>query len=389
MTLPVTRPLLAITLVRHPDFTAGQDMENRLMAHFTGDPDRALGERLGVPVEQRGPGTVPPDFDASEITAVVVLADAALAGDPAWVAWVEGVVAACDTPDLRTRPFLVCLDKRALSMSAKVGRFNFLRWDQWEGGDEDKMQRMLTDLDYQCCRMLRAWISQRTARNRACRDAFTEYLSNVQLFLSHSKHDADKTGETLATAIRNHLHHGSGYGSFFDVHDIPAGMPFDEVLMHNVRRSAFLAILTDSYSSREWCRREVIEAKRTGVPMVVAHAVTDREERSFPYLGNVPVVRLEPGRTDRIPLVVGRLIREVLKDYLWQCRCVLARAAAKRGRVTFVPRTPELMALTAVRRGSGLVVYPDPPMAEEEARLFNEVAPRVTLLSFTQWLARA
>lgn len=388
MTLPA-RPPLAVTVVRHPDFAGGEAMENRLIAHFTGDPDRALGERLGVPVERRGPDTIPVDLQAGETVAVVVLADTALAGDRAWVAWLEGVVAACDTPDLRARPFLVCLDKSALSMSPTVGRFNFLRWDQWEGDEAAKTLRMLTDLDYQCCRMLQAWISQRAERNRACRDAFAEYLCNVQLFLSHSKHDGDGTGGALATAIRNHLHQGSGYDSFFDVHDIPAGLPFDTVLMHNVRRGAFLAIVTDSYSSREWCRREVIEAKRAGVPMVVAHAVTDREERSFPYLGNVPVVRLDAGRTDRIPLVVGRLIREVLKDHLWRCRCALARAAAKRAKVTFVPRTPELMALAAVRRGGGLVVYPDPPMAEEESRLFNEVAPRVRLLSFTQWLAQA
>lgn len=38
----------------------------------------------------------------------------------------------------------------------------------------------------------------------------------------------------------------------------------------------------------------MIEAKRAGAPMVVAHAVTEGEERSFPYLGNVPVVRLGP-----------------------------------------------------------------------------------------------
>lgn len=103
MTLPGTRPLLAITLVRYPDFTAGQDMEKRLMAHFTSDPDHTLGERLGVSVEQRGPNTVPPDFSASEMTAVIVLADAALAGDPTWVAWVERMVVACDTPDLRSQ----------------------------------------------------------------------------------------------------------------------------------------------------------------------------------------------------------------------------------------------------------------------------------------------
>jgi hypothetical protein len=55
-----------------------------------------------------------------------------------------------------------------------------------------------------------------------------------------------------------------------------------------------VAIHTDSYSSREWCRREIIEAKRWNVPLVVANGISNLDERGFPYMGNVPVVRLEP-----------------------------------------------------------------------------------------------
>jgi len=76
------------------------------------------------------------------------------------------------------------------------------------------VERLVSDLTYQCCRILRAWLSQRAERNKACRDAFAEYLANIQLFLSHSKHDGDKAGETLARAIRDHLHEQSGYASF-------------------------------------------------------------------------------------------------------------------------------------------------------------------------------
>lgn len=114
----------------------------------------------------------------------------------------------------------------------------------------------------------------------------------MQIFLSHSKHD--NNGVQIAKAIRTHLHNGHGLASFFDVHDIPAGLRFQVVLLQQVRVSAMVAIHTDSYSSREWCRREVIEAKRWNVPLVVANSISDLDERGFPYMGNVPVVRLEP-----------------------------------------------------------------------------------------------
>ncbi|MEI7610322.1 MAG: toll/interleukin-1 receptor domain-containing protein [Rhodospirillaceae bacterium] len=294
---PSTRPFLAITVVWHPSFADGEVIAEQVFRHFGRDALQSVSGGVGVSVPFRyqppsgGLVPIPVAIDESKTAAILILADTNLIGNPAWVSYVEDIVDACDKSDLRARPFLVSVDAKAVSMSPKVGRINFLRWDNWAGGADHKTSRLISDLTYQCCRMLRAWLSQMAGR-RACRDAFADYLSNIQLFLSHSKRDDDEAGETIALAIRDHLHASSGYDSFFDVHDIPPGISWADVIHHNVRRSAFLAIHTDSYSTREWCRREVIEAKRTGVPMVVAHAVTDREERSFPYLGNVPVVRM-------------------------------------------------------------------------------------------------
>jgi hypothetical protein len=159
--------------------------------------------------------------------------------------------------------------------------------------------------------------------------------------------------------------------------------------MHYVRVSAVVALHTDSFSSREWCRREIIEAKRANVPLVVANCITDFEERGFPYLGNVPVVRLEPDATHRISYVVARLLDEVLKDFLWRCRVELASRAV-RG-VDFLPRSPELISLVELASSGDLagrtVVYPDPPLGLEELGLIEALAPKTILRSYTQWLS--
>jgi hypothetical protein len=156
-----------------------------------------------------------------------------------------------------------------------------------------------------------------------------------------------------------------------------------------VRLSAVIAIHTDSYSSREWCRREIIEAKRWNVPLVIANCIADRDERGFPYLGNVPIVRMDPGPVDRFDTVVGRLLDEVLKDFLWRCRVELV--GVKDNAVVFVPRPPELISLCCLPGRDEVpeptIVYPDPPLSAEEERLFEEVAPGVRLRSFTEWLA--
>jgi hypothetical protein len=211
------------------------------------------------------------------------------------------------------------------------------------------------------------------------------------VFLSHSKHDPD--GERIAKLVRREIFAGEGdsLSSFFDVHDIPAGLRFYKVILEKVRVSAAVAIHTDSYSSREWCRREIIEAKRWNVPLVVANCIKDLDERGFPYLGNVPIVRMNPERADRIDMIVGRLLDEVLKDFLWQCRVEIVGSEAA-GTTIFLPRPPELVSLAGIfseGAADATVVYPDPPIGAEERGLFETIAPDVTLLSMTEWLAEA
>jgi hypothetical protein len=108
-------------------------------------------------------------------------------------------------------------------------------------------------------------------------------------------------------------------------------------------------------------------------------------------MANVTIVRMDPAKVDRIDVVVGRLIDEVLKDFLWRCRVKVFEAAAG-ANVAFVPRPPELIVLTALKEkkpARNILVYPDPPIGTEELELFSIAAPDVRLLSATEFLAGA
>jgi hypothetical protein len=218
-------------------------------------------------------------------------------------------------------------------------------------------------------------------------DELEKYLQRVQIFLSHSKHDDD--GERIAILIRNRLNSDTNLAAFFDVLDIPPGLRFQSVLLKQVKQSAVVAIHTDSYSSREWCRREIIEAKRWNVPLVVANCMTNQDERAFPYLGNVPIVRMDPHLVNRIDLIIARLLDEVLKDFLWRCRVQLVGTGDPT--IVFVPRQPELVSLATLPSLTATpkptIVYPDPPLSGEEQQLFTDLAPQVQLKSMTEWLA--
>ena len=385
-----TRPLLAVYVVWHPDFVDGPEIAEALRAHFRKELYQNIAGGTGLSVIYRSeppPGDVTPlsiDITESETSAVVVLLDPTLVGDGQWKAYIQNLENVTDAAGLGARLFPVFIDPSGSKIGLKPQAF---RWDQWVGSIIERGQRLTFELTYEFCRMLRHYL-EHLKHPTDDDEALQAYVKKVQIFLSHSKHDAD--GQRIAKAIRDALHAGHGLASFFDVNDIPAGLPFDKVLLLHVRVSAVVAIHTDSYSSREWCRREVLEAKRCHVPMVVANCISDVDERNFPYMGNVPVIRLDPKNLDRIDLMIGRLLDEVLKDFLWRCRVELYRATAG-AYVVFVPRPPELIALATLPPIKDVptptVVYPDPPLGAEEEALFRTVAPHVRLLSLTAWLA--
>jgi hypothetical protein len=389
-----TRPLLAIYVAWHPAYSDGLTIAEGIREHFRRELYENVAGGAGVSVIFRsapGPGlSIPLDIDlaGAATTAVAVLLEPHLASDPAWVGYLRGLVEKTEEAGLQSRVFPIAIDRAALG-SIHIDE-QALNWDLWTGSRDARQRQLITELTYEFCRMLRYYLECLKEPGEE-EQAFSGYMKKVLIFISHSKHDND--GERVARLIRNRLHAGHGLESFFDVHDIPAGLRFQKVLHQQIRVSAMVAIHTDSYSSREWCRREIIEAKRWNVPLVVADCLRELDERGFPYMGNVPTVRVDPRRSDRIDIVVGRLLDEVLKDMLWRCRveASLPRLGTT-GRVAFLPRTPELLSLAnllAVKTPSeSTIVYPDPPLSAEEEGLFAAVAPTVQLQCLTEWLAR-
>lgn len=131
---------------------------------------------------------------------------------------------------------------------------------------------MVREVTYETGRMLRTMLEGDPD--------LASHMKKVRVFLSHSKHD--DFGERVARRIRDWLHDDVQLSVFLDIVDIPAGLPPDDVLEKEVRRSAVLVVYSDSFSSREWCGREVLVAKESDRPIVVADCIEDLDERAFP-----------------------------------------------------------------------------------------------------------
>lgn len=379
----------SLYVVWHPDCILGDHIGNLLLDHFGshrysyvsgGSSIRVTFRNAAEPVSQE---PLPIDWSSSRSTAVAVLLDSALVDEPAWLQYVRNLAGQASQTGFDSRIIPVVMEESVLAIGLLE---QALHWHDWAGSDDEKQQRLVRELTDTFIRMLRYHL----ARLRHPGDggnALDDYLTNPRVFLSHSKHDDH--GQEVARELRKWLSDNANTAPFLDIQNIPAGAPFDSVLDHEAGRSVMVAIYTDSYSSRDWCRREAIIAKHRGVPMLVVDCLQDTDASSFPYLGNVPWVRMNPETMDRLDCVAGHLLDAVFMDFLWQCRVDTFRNAYPQ--TTFLARAPELISLASISGAPSAtgheIVYPGPPISEHERQLFSDIAPDIRIFSLMEWLA--
>jgi hypothetical protein len=355
------RPVLGVFCVWHPACAEGESLARSLFTTLCADPFVPALRGLGVPVRFRTSADgesvpAPLPFGEFQHVAVFVIADDDLAVSEPWRRYVEDLVRAAGPADIVVPVALT----RVANLPSGLGGLQAIRL-----GDVNPSAR------------------ERTMLNRAIHDlcqVLDPVASKVQVFLSHAKHD----GLGITTTVRRHLHEVANLDDFFDAADVPDGTRFAEFIKECAGSvPALLVVQTDTYASREWCRLEVLEAKRNRVPIVVLAAVEDRETRSFPYMGNVPVVRWH-GESS-LPTVVGALLGEVLRHRFFPLRVEAIGRHHPLGVVHEVlAYPPELLTVLAYRselrktgRSLGRYIYPDPPLGSEELEWLRELDPDV------------
>jgi hypothetical protein len=205
----------------------------------------------------------------------------------------------------------------------------------------------------------------------------------ISVFLSHSKRD----GEEIARALKCYIESETKLDAFFDVTDIQLSTDWEEKLRTNIEDSIFLAIQTDSFSSREWCKKEVLRAKSCDVPVVVVKALKEGEDRSFPYMFNVPTIVLKTPCNGldiyNFEDILIKLLEESLRFYYQ--REFLERFKddfcnfEQTNDFKIFSRPPEL--LDVIGCSEKIVFYPDPPLGKEEIEVLKKVRQDLELMT--------
>lgn len=389
MTRPtISEPPFLVYVMWHPDSEDAGQVAEAIRNKFLSPNFRHVTGSTSIEVLfhcARQPGSPPFEmaWTASCPIAIVVLVDRPFVNDPKWVPYLRAIEEKADSQGIQTRIIPVTMDSSVLQcISLDKQAF---RWDRCDNDIVQRTRLLLRKLSYVFATMLRDFLSI-SSSFEAELPIIERQLQKVQVFLSHSKHD--QHGADIANALRCWIHEHSDLDSFLDVYDIPVGLNFPQVIQYRVKKSIMLVIYTDSYSSREWCRQEVVLAKQNDVSMVVADCLNEGDERALPYLGNVPVVRMSAIRRDRIPSIVARLLDEYLRHNLWTV--TVNRLQDGHPRIIYLSRHPELISLA--ERGldptrSGTIVHPDPPLSKVEKELIGTVLGNFKLMSLNQWLA--
>ena len=374
------RTYITMHVVWHPCCDESAAAARQLIEHVLRDPLHA--DDMGVSVFEWSPppagSSVPSSvrLGTSEADVVVLLIGNEIQQDSQWSTYVTDLARRCRSDadhSFTGRLIPVAVSSNDLSKSFGV---QALRWDTWPEDQGARARRLVREVTYATSRMLRAMLI-------GGEPPIDVQAEKVRVFLSHSKHDS--IGERIAKRVRKWVQEDVQLSVFLDVADIPAGLPSNRVLEHEVRQSAVLIVYSDSFSSREWCQREVLIAKESHRPIVVADCIEALDERAFPYIANVPVVRLRSRQPHGIERVIGRLLDEVFIDFLWKCRVAALRQANPD--VMFVARKPELLTLVNSKKElsrMSAIVYPDPPLGSRERSLLDGFGPEIQSLS--EWM---
>ncbi|MBI1381949.1 MAG: TIR domain-containing protein [Planctomycetaceae bacterium] len=358
---------LHVAVLFDPDSQLASGLARELFDEFMGAPTRP-GARIPVSYHPSRDGTpLPVDFAAAEHVLAVLLVDDVLATRAGgrgqavdrWADWLVSQLAADPERQGPHAVLPVALGARAFDLdTTRLTETSFVRLDRFVTRVGMSVGERVA-LDAARKRELLFATSVAALRLLGNEGADAEDLRRapIEVFVSHAKQDLS-TG--AVTEILAELAQGPVEG-WYDAAKLDPGAQFSRLILDGIRRCAIvLAVVTDSFSAREWCRREVLEAKRARRPLFVVDDIRGGEVRMFPYLGNAPRVRWESGGA---PSVITKTVLAALRH---RHHIAVNRSRARTTDLV-MGGAPELLTVQDIGAASG-VLYPDPPLDVHEIR---------------------
>jgi hypothetical protein len=375
---------LSLFVVWHPSFTEGKTIADNLYSIFCRDIKEPLSRGLGISVYYRSTSfdkaPIPIDTNNATRNAIVLLIDQKYFIDENFRAYTEELNKLVGE---HTRIYPVALCEQAYELGCGLNSLQFIRAFKgvlyMKENFDFSIKKIKTELLHDCARLLMNF--QPTWKDKVGDKA----NSPVQLFLSHAKKDGLKTTELFKSFVDTELK----LEVFFDTLDIADGYEFEKQIEEGIKKSALVVFHTDEYSAREWCRIEVLVAKRNKCSIVVVHDIKNGEKRAFPYLGNTPTITIRENEKESFYEIVNLTLYQVLNN-LFQLELLESfhkQFPIEGTEYVSITSPPELFNYIDIfkqkekSKNNLVVLYPEPPLGAEELRILNEIDTEIKFIT--------
>lgn len=354
---------LSIFLLWKNEFDGALVYAKEIYKTYTRDVEDPLNRGIGIPVyfvnDHQDFNSI---FSVSKAAKniVILFVDDYLVVDSEWENTINKLL---DVIDPLNQDLVISLafTKNYLNFSNKLDKRNFLRLVDFND-HKTKLQYLIFNLTHEICRLLYG------VKRISEVNSISTSSSPIKLFISHAKED----GFIVAKQINDFISNDTPLDSFIDTNDITPGHDFENEIICNIDGSVLLVIQSDKYASREWCRKEIIIAKKFNRPIIVLNALQKGEDRSFPYMSNVRTIRLD-GEINLIDVITKTLIetlkfkyQELYLKYFIESHKIDAK------NIEVLSYPPELLTLLNLGNiDTQDIVYPDPPLSDEELAILK------------------
>lgn len=363
----INLPPLAVHFVWHPnDHDSVFDVIREFRRFLTRDVDRPFSREVNIPTflySSRKP-TEPPKDIPSKLAAqnvVFLFTSKHTLVESQWEDYLNNF----PVNDSKYSVVPISVDKYGQnhSLSGSLKNKNFVRAYDWPS--DTRIENGILELSHELYRY--------SFHEMKSEDKGID--SSIKLFLSHAKKGG--TGLSHAQAIK-HFIDNSNMRRFFDANEISPGFKFDSEIESHIKDSTMVAIVSDAYSSRYWCQREILTAKTEQRPIVVANSLEEYEDRIFPAAGNVPCVHITAESLKPID-ILRILIAALLETIRFKYSHALLRYYQKQNwidsKAIILARPPEIQQVIEFfdKRANSdehpedlTICYPEPPLYAEE-----------------------
>ncbi len=352
------KPALAINFIWCPsDDTVVRPIVDSVKSAFSRDKDRPFSRELNIPMFFFSsnscveiPSGLPKDVAVNNISFVFTSVNTV--GRREWRNYVDAVAS---LGNFNVIP--VAIDSEGLGHTGAMSGVNCIRVSDW--GAENRDLHSIVALAHEVYRY-------------GCSDGESGSVgidASINIFLSHAK--AGDTGRLNSEQLKRFID-DSNMNRFFDANEISPGYRFDGEIESHIEKSTLLAFITDAYSSRYWCQREILSAKKYGRPIVIVDCLAEYEDRVFPAASNVPCVHIPasvPISARDVLRILSVVILETVR-YFYALRCLneYKRVGWIDSNAEILARPPEIrQMLTLKANGCEKVCYPEPPIYSAEA----------------------